>query len=79
MLKNFSHILRCSGCDTYKTDIVKAEGCCLEDSHEKKYIDFESGVWCMLLGYNHPRINDIIIKQLQTKALTWAIAMKITI
>ena len=43
----------------------KSEGCFLYDSEGKKYIDFESGVWCTNLGHNHPDINKTIKTQLK--------------
>ncbi|RPI16767.1 MAG: aspartate aminotransferase family protein [Ignavibacteriae bacterium] len=45
-------------------DIVKAYKCYLFDSNDKKYIDFESGVWCTSIGHNHPRINKVIEEQI---------------
>lgn len=44
--------------------IKKSEGCYVYDSEGKKYIDFESGVWCVNLGHNHPAINKKIKAQL---------------
>ena len=52
------HVLKCH--EIYKTDFVRGQGCYLYDSQGGKYIDFEAGVWCASLGYNHPRINRII-------------------
>ena len=52
------HILQCH--EIYKTDFVRGQGCYLYDSQGGKYIDFEAGVWCASLGYNHPRINRVI-------------------
>jgi len=59
-----NHVLRCSGYDLVKTDIVRAQDCDLVDAHGKRYIDFEAGVWCTALGHNHPRINQAIRTQL---------------
>ncbi|MDI6698622.1 MAG: aspartate aminotransferase family protein [Candidatus Saccharicenans sp.] len=57
------HILKCH--EIVKTDFVKAENCYLYDSEGKKYVDFESGIWCTVLGHNHPRINRVIHHQIQ--------------
>ena len=40
--------------------VVKATGCYQYDSENKKYIDFESGVWCANVGHNHPRVVQVI-------------------
>lgn len=49
------HILKCH--EIAKTDFVQGENCYLYDSQGKRYIDFESGIWCTVLGHCHPRIN----------------------
>jgi acetylornithine aminotransferase len=56
------HILECH--EIFKTDFVCGENCYLYDSKGRKYIDFESGIWCTALGHNHPRVNQTIGKQL---------------
>lgn len=58
------HILKCSGYEIIKTDIVRGKGCHLYDSSGRKYVDFEAGVWCAALGHNHPRLNRTIRRQL---------------
>ena len=45
------------------TDIVRAENCHLYDSSGKKYVDLESGVWCMSLGQGNARIRRVIAQQ----------------
>jgi len=60
-----THVLRCSGYDIAKTDIVRAGGCTLVDAGGKRYTDFEAGVWCTALGHSHPRINQAITTQLE--------------
>jgi acetylornithine/N-succinyldiaminopimelate aminotransferase len=57
------HILKCH--EIFKTDFVRAENCHLYDVHGKKYVDFESGIWCTALGHNHPRVNRVIETQLK--------------
>jgi acetylornithine aminotransferase len=44
-------------------DIVKGEGCYLYDLQGNKYLDLESGIWCLALGHCHPQINDAIRTQ----------------
>lgn len=43
--------------------IVKSNDCYLYDSEGKKYIDFESGVWCANIGHSNERINLLIKEQ----------------
>ncbi|MCG6188918.1 class-III pyridoxal-phosphate-dependent aminotransferase [Maribellus maritimus] len=45
--------------------LEKSEDCYLYDTEGKKYIDFESGVWCANLGHNHPKINHVVKNQLE--------------
>lgn len=46
--------------------IEKSAGCYQFDSDGKKYIDFESGVWCTNLGHSHERIVSVINEQIKT-------------
>ncbi|MDD3732275.1 MAG: aspartate aminotransferase family protein [candidate division Zixibacteria bacterium] len=48
----------------YKTDFTSAADVYLYDSTGRKYMDFESGIWCASLGHNHPAIAASIHKQL---------------
>jgi acetylornithine/N-succinyldiaminopimelate aminotransferase len=57
------HVLRCSGYELVKTDVVRGRGNYLYDVHGNRYVDFESGVWCTALGHNHWRINQAIRTQ----------------
>ena len=57
------HILKCH--EIFKTDFVHGQNCHLYDSSGRKYIDFESGIWCTALGHNHPRVNRTIEMQLK--------------
>ncbi|MGD9002315.1 MAG: aspartate aminotransferase family protein [Anaerolineae bacterium] len=59
-----SHVLRCSGYELVKTDIVRARDCCLYDAHGRRYVDLEAGVWCVGLGHGNPRINRALQTQL---------------
>ena len=57
------HILKSH--EIFKTDFVRGQNCHLYDREGKKYIDFESGIWCTGLGHNHPRVNRAIEMQLK--------------
>lgn len=52
----------CPACDNM---VVKSAGCTLTDSEGKKYLDFESGVWCSNLGHSHSRIVKTIEGQIK--------------
>lgn len=57
------HVLR--SYDIVKTDFIRGQGCNLYDSRGDRYIDFEAGVWCVGLGHNHPRVNRVLLKQIE--------------
>ncbi|KPL05206.1 MAG: hypothetical protein AMJ73_01825 [candidate division Zixibacteria bacterium SM1_73] len=56
------HILKCH--EMVKHDIVRGENCYLYDKNNKRYVDFESGIWCTVVGHNNPRINKKITEQI---------------
>lgn len=56
------HILKCH--DIIKTNFLHGENCYLYDNQGKRYIDFESGIWCTALGHSHPRINQVMKTQI---------------
>jgi acetylornithine aminotransferase len=56
------HILKCH--DFIKNDIIRAENCYLYDRNNRKYVDFESGIWCTVAGHNNPKINRRMIEQI---------------
>jgi acetylornithine/N-succinyldiaminopimelate aminotransferase len=58
-----NHILKSH--EILKTDFVRGEGTYLFDSKGKKFIDFESGIWCTALGHSHLRINQVIHSQIE--------------
>lgn len=60
------HILKSH--EIFKTDFVRGQNCHLYDSEGRKYVDFESGIWCTALGHNHPRVNWAIETQLKNIA-----------
>lgn len=57
------HVLWCIGHDLEIPDIVKAEGCYLYDSSGRKYVDLESGTWCVSLGHCNSSINAALKNQ----------------
>jgi acetylornithine aminotransferase len=57
------HVLWCNKHPLVLPDIVKGEGCYLHDADGRKYLDMESGIWCLPLGHCHPQINDAIQAQ----------------
>ncbi|MCG8402620.1 MAG: aspartate aminotransferase family protein [Firmicutes bacterium] len=57
------HVLWSIGHDLIIENIVKAQGCYLYDSGGRRYVDFESGVWCTPLGHSHPRVNRVVKAQ----------------
>ena len=50
----------------YPVAFVRGEGCYLWDAEGKKYLDLLSGIAVNALGYNHPAIREVIVKQSQT-------------
>ncbi|UCG57384.1 MAG: aspartate aminotransferase family protein [Phycisphaerales bacterium] len=56
------YILKCH--EMTKADIVRGHNCYLYDANNKRYVDFESGVWSTVLGHNHPRISRTIQEQI---------------
>ncbi len=56
------HILKCH--ETADLGFVKGLNCYLYDMSGRQYVDFESGVWCSLVGHNHPRIQAALRDQL---------------
>ncbi|MFZ5967799.1 MAG: aspartate aminotransferase family protein [Bacillota bacterium] len=59
---SLDHILTCH--PIKKTDIVRGENTDLYSKDGSKIIDFEAGMWCTALGHCHPRINRVIIEQI---------------
>jgi adenosylmethionine-8-amino-7-oxononanoate aminotransferase len=49
----------------YERDqIIKAEGCYIWDLNGKKYLDFNSGTWNVILGHGRSEFKDALISQL---------------
>ncbi len=58
-----NHLLRSH--EIVKTDFVRGENCYLYDVHGQRYVDFESGIWCTVLGHTHPHLNGVMRAQLE--------------
>ena len=56
------HILRCH--DIANINLVRGENCYLYDERGKRYVDFESGIWSTVLGHSHPRIVQVMSRQI---------------
>lgn len=56
-----SHVLHCT--QVAPVEITHAGGTRLYDDQGRAYIDFEAGIWCMALGYAHPRIQACLARQ----------------
>jgi acetylornithine/N-succinyldiaminopimelate aminotransferase len=56
------NILQCH--EIFKTDFVRGENCYLYDSQGRRYVDFESGIWCTVLGHCHSRLNRVMRAQI---------------
>lgn len=59
-------VYNCIGHELKIPNIVDSRGVYLFDDHGKRYMDLESGVWCVSLGHKNSRINEIITKQSNT-------------
>ena len=46
-------------------NVVKAKGCKIYLDSGKALIDGMSSWWCVIHGYNNPKINDAMIKQME--------------
>lgn len=55
------HVLACT--QVAPVAITHADGTRLFDAADRSYVDFEAGIWCMALGYAHPRIQACMARQ----------------
>lgn len=51
-----SFIYNSTGYEMYNAKITNSKGCYIFDNNGNKYLDLESGVWCLPLGHQHPKI-----------------------
>lgn len=49
----------------YPTHLVSGQDCYVTDSEGKKYIDFVGGLGTLSLGYNNPKVNEAIMRQVK--------------
>src|SRR5262245_26143572 len=45
---------------------VRGHGCELWDVEGRRYLDFESGQFCMITGHSHPRVTEVVSEQAAT-------------
>ena len=57
------HVYNCIGHELKIPNIVGSRGVYLFDEQGKRYMDLESGVWCISVGHKNSRINDCITRQ----------------
>lgn len=43
--------------------VTHARGATLFDEQGRSFVDFEAGIWCMALGYGHPRVQACVARQ----------------
>lgn len=58
------HVYCCTGHELMIPNIVDSQGAYLFDDKGKRYMDLESGVWCISIGHKNERINGAITKQI---------------
>jgi acetylornithine aminotransferase len=63
-----SSVLNCTGHELKLPRIVDSEGAYLFDDRGNRYIDLESGVWCLPLGHKNARVNAAIARQIDSIA-----------
>lgn len=57
-------VLKCCGYNEYDINIIRGQADYLYDDQDRKYVDFEAGVWCTSLGHSHPQINLVMKRQI---------------
>jgi acetylornithine aminotransferase len=60
------HIFNCIGHKLKIPDIVKSNGVYIIDEKGNRYMDLESGVWCVSVGHRNPRVNKMILNQMDS-------------
>jgi len=61
-----SKLYNCTNHELLIPNVVNSDGVFLYDESGKKYMDLESGVWCMSLGHKNVKINNLIKKQIDS-------------
>lgn len=60
------HILNCIGHELKIPNIVQSNGVYIIDDTGKRYMDLESGVWCISVGHKNQRVNETISNQIDS-------------
>lgn len=60
------HVLNCIGHELKIPNIVQSDGVYIIDNTGKRYMDLESGVWCMSVGHKNQRVNETISNQIDS-------------
>lgn len=58
------HVYSCTGHELKIPNIVNSQGVYLFDDSGKRFMDLESGVWCISIGHSNERISRTIAKQM---------------
>ncbi len=60
------HVYSCTGHELKIPNIVGSQGVYLFDDKGKRFMDLESGVWCISIGHRNEQINRTITKQIDS-------------
>lgn len=60
------HVYGCTGHALKIPDIVDSRGAYLVDAQGRRYMDLESGVWCISVGHGNERITEAMTRQMQS-------------
>jgi acetylornithine aminotransferase len=60
------HIFNCIGHKLKIPNIVKSDGVYIIADSGKRYMDLESGVWCISVGHKNRRVNEAITNQINS-------------
>ena len=61
-----NHVLNCTGHEMKMDNIVRADGVYLFDENGRRYMDLESGVWCISVGHGNRKIIEAAKDQLDS-------------
>ncbi len=61
-----THVYNCTGHELKIPNIVDSRRAYLFDEQGKRYMDLESGVWCVALGHKNELVNEKIKNQLDS-------------
>lgn len=65
-MNGMKHILNCIGHELKIPNIVQSKGVNIIDDTGKRYMDLESGVWCISVGHKNRRVNETISNQIDS-------------